>query len=65
MTVADGAVQVVEKDGRYWCESDGKFYDRCVRRYVFSVQVVDASGEAYVNVYNEQARQMLRMFYAA
>lgn len=45
---------MVEQDGQYYCEYDGKTYPSATRRYVTRARVADESGELYVNVFNEQ-----------
>ena len=52
-------MQVVEKDGKYWCEHDNKAYDSMQRRYVMNMQVTDFTGQQHVNVFNDQAERIL------
>ena len=51
--------KVVEENGRWYCEATGKTYDTCRRRYILRLKVADASGGAWVNVFHEQAVEML------
>ncbi|GBF93866.1 replication A 70 kDa DNA-binding subunit B [Raphidocelis subcapitata] len=51
--------KVVEQEGRYWSESEGKFVDSAEHRYVLSAKVADASGEAYVNLFNKEAQLVM------
>ncbi|RAL39141.1 hypothetical protein DM860_011627 [Cuscuta australis] len=44
----------------YWCESCQKNDDECVLRYIMVMKVSDASGEAWMSVFNDQAEQILR-----
>ncbi|CAA0840645.1 Replication protein A 70 kDa DNA-binding subunit B [Striga hermonthica] len=44
---------------RYWCEGCQKNEDDCSLRYVMVVKVLDASGEAYLSVFNEQAEKII------
>jgi hypothetical protein len=46
--------QVTPQGDGYFCEFDGKTYDRMERRYVLLVKASDATGEAYLNMFNEQ-----------
>eukprot|EP00775_Hariotina_reticulata_P004646 gene4646-4898_t len=55
----DGGKKVEERDGRYWCEGEGRFVDAAERRYVLSVRVADASQEVWVNMFNDQGQQLL------
>jgi hypothetical protein len=48
-----------ERDGRYWCEGEGRFVDAAERRYVLSVRVADASQEVWANMFNDQVRTEL------
>ncbi|VFQ74982.1 unnamed protein product [Cuscuta campestris] len=43
----------------YWCESCQKNDDECVLRYIMVMKVSDASGEAWMSVFNDQAEQIL------
>ncbi|KAL1541691.1 Replication protein A 70 kDa DNA-binding subunit B [Salvia divinorum] len=43
----------------YWCEGCQKNEDDCSLRYIMAVKVSDASGEAFVSVFNEQAEKMI------
>jgi hypothetical protein len=49
---------VEQPDGRFYSEGDGKFCDRAVHRYVLSLKAMDASGDVYLNLFNEQVRQL-------
>lgn len=51
------AWQVMPQNGGYYCEFDGKTYERMERRYVLLVKAADATGETYLNMFNEQVRQ--------
>ncbi|KAI7845557.1 hypothetical protein COHA_000848 [Chlorella ohadii] len=54
--------KVVEQGpGQYYCEYDGTTLSSMVRRYIFNAKVMDESGEAYVQVFNDQAEQLLGM----
>ncbi|KAL8465230.1 hypothetical protein ACS0TY_034656 [Phlomoides rotata] len=43
----------------YWCEGCQKNEDSCNLRYIMVVKVSDASGEAYLSVFNEQAEKII------
>ncbi|KAK7265867.1 hypothetical protein RJT34_33491 [Clitoria ternatea] len=43
----------------YWCEGCQKNDEQCSLRYIMVVRVVDASGEAYISVFNEQAEKVV------
>ncbi|GER40152.1 replication protein A 70 kDa DNA-binding subunit B [Striga asiatica] len=43
----------------YWCEGCQKDENDCSLRYVMVVKVLDASGEAYLSVFNEQAEKII------
>ncbi|KAH7851810.1 hypothetical protein Vadar_016752 [Vaccinium darrowii] len=43
----------------YWCEGCQKNDDQCSLRYIMVVKVADASGEAWVSVFNEQAEKII------
>jgi len=51
--------KVVEQDGRFYSEFEGKYIDRAEHRYVFTLKAVDASGDLYVNVYNDKGAELL------
>lgn len=54
--------KVVEQGpGQYFCEYDGTTLSSMVRRYIFNAKVMDVSGECSVQVFNEQAEQLLEM----
>ncbi|XP_058180756.1 replication protein A 70 kDa DNA-binding subunit B [Rhododendron vialii] len=43
----------------YWCEGCQKNDDECSLRYIMVAKVADASGEAWVSVFNEQAEKII------
>lgn len=45
----------------WYCEGDGKTYTKMVRRYVLLVKVADLSGEAFLNLFNDEAEKLLGM----
>ncbi|GAB4813811.1 hypothetical protein N2152v2_000857 [Parachlorella kessleri] len=51
--------KVVEADGGYLCEYDGKVYPTMTRRYILGAKLADESGELYVQVFNDQAEVLL------
>ena len=51
--------KVVEENGKWYCEATQKTYDTCRRRYILRLKVADASGGGWVNVFHEQAVEML------
>jgi replication factor A1 len=46
-------------DMQYYCEKCQQTYDKCVRRWIFSASVEDDTASTWVNVFNEQAEQLL------
>ena len=46
--------KVIEQDGQYYCEFDGKLYDSAVLRYIASMKVADFTKECWVNVFNDE-----------
>ncbi|RVW25205.1 Replication protein A 70 kDa DNA-binding subunit B [Vitis vinifera] len=42
----------------YWCEGCQKNDDECSLRYIMVVKVSDASGEAWLSMFNEQAERI-------
>lgn len=53
--------KVVEKDGSFWCEAEGKTYSSAHRRYVMTMKITDCSGECLVTVFHDQAKEILGM----
>ncbi|KAH6807726.1 RPA70-kDa subunit B [Perilla frutescens var. frutescens] len=43
----------------YWCEGCQKNEDDCSLRYIMVVKVSDASGEAFLSVFNDQAEKII------
>ncbi|CAL5362382.1 unnamed protein product [Camellia sinensis] len=43
----------------YWCEGCQKNDEECSLRYIMVVKVSDASGEAWLSVFNEQAEKII------
>lgn len=48
------AMQVVEQNGQWYCEYDGKTYPSMVRRYVTTIRCTDNTAELTLNGFNEQ-----------
>lgn len=48
------------EDG-WHCEFDGKTYSRMVRRYMLLIKMADSSGEASLNLFNDEAEKLLGM----
>jgi len=46
--------QVVEQNGQWYCEYDGKTYPSMVRRYVTTIRCTDNTAELTLNAFNEQ-----------
>lgn len=46
--------KVIEQNGKYYCESDGKEYDSAMHRYVVNFKVMDSTGECWLSVFNDQ-----------
>ena len=53
--------KVVEENGKWYCEATQKTYDTCRRRYILRMKIQDTSGAGWVNVFHEQACEMLGM----
>jgi len=53
--------KVVEQDGKYFCEFNNKVYDTAELRYVVSMKIADFSKECWVNVFNDQAEELIGM----
>lgn len=51
--------KVVEQDGGYYCEYDGRTYATATRRYIMQARFTDASGELPVQIFNDQAEILL------
>ncbi|KAI4303759.1 hypothetical protein MLD38_039355 [Melastoma candidum] len=43
----------------YWCEGCQKSEAACTLRYIMVVKITDASGEAYVSTFNEEAERII------
>ncbi|EXC04889.1 Replication factor A protein 1 [Morus notabilis] len=43
----------------YWCEGCQKNDEECSLRYILVVRVSDASGEAYISAFNEEAESII------
>ncbi|KAJ7978736.1 Replication protein A subunit [Quillaja saponaria] len=43
----------------YWCEGCQKSDEACSLRYIMIVKVMDASGEAWISVFNEEAEKII------
>ncbi|KAL4439681.1 hypothetical protein ABPG75_002682 [Micractinium tetrahymenae] len=52
---------VQQGEGQYFCEYDNTTISSMVHRYIFLAKVVDETGECSVQVFNEQAEQLLGM----
>ena len=48
-------MQVVQQGEGWYCEYDGRTYPDMVRRYVMQAKCIDASGEATLSVFDDQA----------
>ena len=51
--------KVVEQDGGFFCEYDGRTYAKATRRYIMQARFTDASGELPVQIFNDQAEILL------
>ncbi|GAU36036.1 hypothetical protein TSUD_208060 [Trifolium subterraneum] len=52
--------KVTESTGAgYWCESCQKNDEECNLRYIMVVKVTDASGEAFISTFNEEAEKII------
>lgn len=43
----------------YWCEGCQKNSEECSLRYIMVVKVADASGEAWLSTFNEEAERIV------
>jgi len=51
--------KVIEDNaGKWYCEANGQTYDSCQRRYIMRFKMMDASGSAWVNCFNDEAETM-------
>ena len=50
--------KVIEDNGKWYCEANGQTYDSCQRRYIMRFKMMDASGSAWVNCFNDEAEKM-------
>jgi len=48
-----------ESSTSYWCEGCQKHSEKCNRRYILLAKLSDATGEAWISAFNEQAEQIL------
>lgn len=46
--------KVVEQNGKYYCEADGKEYGSAMHRYVVNLKAMDSTGECWLSVFNDQ-----------
>ncbi|KAK9851907.1 hypothetical protein WJX84_007818, partial [Apatococcus fuscideae] len=53
--------KVVEQNGMWLCEYDGKTYPSMVRRYIPLIKCTDHTSECTVNLFNDTAEQLLGM----
>lgn len=51
--------KVVEQNGGYFCEYDGRTYATATKRYIMSAKFTDISGELNVQVFDDQAKVLL------
>jgi replication factor A1 len=51
--------QVILQGDGYWCEQDSKSYETMERRYVLRLKAADCTGEAFLAVFNDQARAIV------
>jgi len=62
LAAPDGSNKKVrEENGMYWCEGTQKHYSSATRRYIMRCAIADAYGTAWVNLFNDQAEQLLGM----
>jgi len=60
MAAPDGTnKKVVQEGDKYFCEATQKTHDSFIRRYVMRSEVMDHTGRLIVNVFNDQAEQIL------
>ncbi|KAA6426190.1 MAG: replication A 70 kDa DNA-binding subunit-like, partial [Trebouxia sp. A1-2] len=57
----DNNRKVVEQNGQWYCEYDGKTYPSMVRRYVTTLRCTDNMAELTLNAFNEQVEGLLGM----
>ncbi|KAK9812826.1 hypothetical protein WJX72_004357 [[Myrmecia] bisecta] len=57
----DNNRKVIEKDGKWLCEYDGKVYANMTRRYVMQAKCIDATGECSFSFFNDMAEVLLGM----
>ena len=63
MAAPDGSNKKVVEEGpdNYFCAASQKHFTSFTRRYIMRCRITDASGEAWVNVFNDQAETILGM----
>ena len=63
MAAPDGSNKKVVEEGpnNFLCVATQKHFSSFIRRYIMRCRVTDASGEAWVNVFNDQAEAILGM----
>ena len=63
MAAPDGSNKKVVEEGpnNYLCVATQKHFSSFIRRYIMRCRVTDASGEAWVNVFNDQAEAIIGM----
>lgn len=49
-------LQVVEQNGMWLCEYDGKTYPTMVRRYIPLIKCTDCTSECTLNLFNDTVR---------
>lgn len=47
---------MVPQGGAFWSEAEGKSIDTAEQRYIMNVQLMDATGTMYVNIFNNEVR---------
>lgn len=55
------AYKVVEEDGAYRCEKNGKTYPNYWPRYILRMQCMDHTGEHWFNCFNDVAKLIMNM----
>ena len=50
--------KVVQEGGQWLCESTGKKFPECKRRYILRFKAADSSCAAWVNAYDDQGKQI-------
>eukprot|EP00924_Labyrinthula_sp_SR-Ha-C_P014412 maker-scaffold_20-snap-gene-5.10-mRNA-1 protein AED:0.00 eAED:0.00 QI:75/1/1/1/1/1/3/39/584 len=49
---------ILQPDGTYFCEANGKSYQECQWRYIANVKLTDDTGSVWATMFNEKAEEV-------